>query len=111
MALGQWFDYWLQCIVKPDLAQGSYRTYEQTVRNHLRPRLGSKVMVKLGVKELRGAMTRLAEEKGPRPLSTPYGSSLRRWRLPWSKTSDSRGTWPSSCTYGRLLTAGQAGTP
>ncbi|MEU9609589.1 tyrosine-type recombinase/integrase [Streptomyces sp. NPDC048057] len=65
MTLGQWFDYWLECIVKPDLSAGSYRTYEQTVRNHLRPRLGSKVMVKLGVKELRGAMTRLAKEKTP----------------------------------------------
>ncbi|MGW2058332.1 tyrosine-type recombinase/integrase [Streptomyces sp. NPDC001840] len=64
MTLGQWFDYWLERIVKPDLAPGSYRTYEQAVRNHLRPRLDSKVMVKLGVKELRAVMTRLAEEKG-----------------------------------------------
>ncbi|MFD3670604.1 tyrosine-type recombinase/integrase [Streptomyces sp. NPDC058672] len=63
MTLGQWFDYWLEVIVKPDLSPGSYRAYEQTVRNHLRPRIGSKVMVKLGIKELRGAMQRLAEEK------------------------------------------------
>ncbi|MET8690257.1 tyrosine-type recombinase/integrase [Streptomyces sp. NPDC004732] len=63
MTLGQWFDYWLEVIVKPDLSAGSYRAYEQTVRNHLRPRLGSKVMVKLGVKELRGAVKLLAEEK------------------------------------------------
>ncbi|MFI9171677.1 tyrosine-type recombinase/integrase [Streptomyces lincolnensis] len=64
MTLGQWFDYWLEVIVKPNLKPKSYETYEQGVRNHLRPRLGSKVMLKLGVKELRGAMQRLAEEKG-----------------------------------------------
>ncbi|MFD9071719.1 tyrosine-type recombinase/integrase [Streptomyces lasiicapitis] len=63
MTLGQWFDYWLEVIVKPHLSPGSYRTYEQAVRNHLRPRLGSKVMLKLGVRELRAAMTRLAEEQ------------------------------------------------
>ncbi|MEU5163530.1 tyrosine-type recombinase/integrase [Streptomyces sp. NPDC020875] len=65
MTLGQWLDYWLECIVKPDLSAGSYRTYSRAVRNHLRPRLGSVVMVKLGVKELRGAITRLAQEKTP----------------------------------------------
>jgi integrase len=64
MTLGQWFDYWLEVIVKPNLSAGSYRTYETAVRNHLRPRLGSKVMLKLGIKELRGAVQRLAEDKG-----------------------------------------------
>jgi integrase len=64
MTLGQWFDYWLEVIVKPNLAHNSYRTYEAAVRLHLRPRLGSKVMVKLGVKELRGVVQRLAEEEG-----------------------------------------------
>ncbi|WP_405561363.1 tyrosine-type recombinase/integrase [Streptomyces sp. NBC_01180] len=64
MTLGQWFDYWLARIVEPDLAGGSYRVYEGAVRNHLRPRLGSKIMVKLGVKELRESMTKLAQEKG-----------------------------------------------
>lgn len=64
MTLGQWFDYWLEVIVKPNLKPKSYETYEQAVRNHLRGRLGSKVMVRLGVAELRGVMQRLAEEKG-----------------------------------------------
>ncbi|MZF85963.1 tyrosine-type recombinase/integrase [Streptomyces sp. SID5643] len=64
MTLGQWFDYWLEVIVKPNLAHNSYRTYEAAVRLHLRPRLGSKVMVKLGVKELRGVVQRLAEDEG-----------------------------------------------
>ncbi|WP_425833016.1 site-specific integrase [Streptomyces fractus] len=64
MTLGQWFDYWLEVIVKPNLKPKSYETYEQTVRNHLRPRLGSKVMLKLGISELRGAMQRLAEDRG-----------------------------------------------
>lgn len=64
MTLGQWFDYWLEVVVKPNLAMRSYETYEQAVRNHLRPRLGSKVMVKLGVTELRGAIQLLAEDRG-----------------------------------------------
>ncbi|MFD3590974.1 tyrosine recombinase XerC [Streptomyces sp. NPDC058683] len=64
MTLGEWFDYWLEVIVKPNLKPKSYETYEQGVRNHLRARLGSKVMVKLGVTELRKAMQRLAEDKG-----------------------------------------------
>ncbi|WP_333753324.1 tyrosine-type recombinase/integrase [Streptomyces sp. IBSBF 2394] len=66
MTLGQWFDYWLEVIVRPNLKPKSYETYEQAVRNHLRQRLGSKVMVRLGVAELRGVMQRLAEEKGPK---------------------------------------------
>ncbi|MEU9158522.1 hypothetical protein AB0D59_50385 [Streptomyces sp. NPDC048417] len=57
----------------------SYETYEQGVRNHLRGRLGSKVMVKLGVPEIRGLMQRLAEEKGTEtPLGRLFGSSKRR---------------------------------
>jgi integrase len=64
MTLGQWFDYWLEVIVKPNLAHNSYRSYESAVRHHLRPRLGSKVMVKLGVAELRGAMQHLVADEG-----------------------------------------------
>ncbi|MGP4013682.1 tyrosine-type recombinase/integrase [Streptomyces sp. 4N124] len=64
MTLGQWFDYWLEVVVKPNLAVNSYRAYETAVRHHLRPRLGSKVMLKLGVKELRGAMQALAQDHG-----------------------------------------------
>ncbi|MFI1095041.1 tyrosine-type recombinase/integrase [Streptomyces sp. NPDC020917] len=60
MTLNQWFDYWLEAIVRPYLSAGSYRTYEQTTRLYLRPYVGSKVMFKLGVKELRAAMTTLA---------------------------------------------------
>jgi integrase len=66
MTLGQWFDYWLEIVVKPNLAANSYRAYETAVRHHLRPRLGSKVMVKLGVRELRGAIQALAEDEGPK---------------------------------------------
>ncbi|MER8161724.1 site-specific integrase [Streptomyces sp. NPDC094472] len=64
MTMGDWFDYWLTSIVKPSLSDGSHRTYESAVRLHLRPRLGRKVMLKLGVKELRAVMTKLAEDKG-----------------------------------------------
>ncbi|MFI6248494.1 tyrosine-type recombinase/integrase [Streptomyces sp. NPDC051016] len=64
MTLGQWFDYWLEIVVKPNLAPNSYRAYETAVRHHLRPRLGSKVMVKLGVKELRGVIQALAQDEG-----------------------------------------------
>ncbi len=66
MLLGDWFTYWLECIVKPGLADGSYRVYESAVRNHLRPRLGTKVMRKLGVKDLRTEMTKLAMETTPK---------------------------------------------
>ncbi|MGA5323512.1 tyrosine-type recombinase/integrase [Streptomyces seoulensis] len=64
MTLGQWFDYWLEVVVKPNLAPSSYDAYASPVRLHLRPRLGSKVMVKLGVKELRGVMQRLVDDQG-----------------------------------------------
>ncbi len=62
MSLDQWLDYWLECIVRPYLSDGSYRTYHQTCRLYLRPYLGHKVMFKLGVKELRAAMTKLARD-------------------------------------------------
>ncbi|MGI5511924.1 tyrosine-type recombinase/integrase [Streptomyces sp. CA-106131] len=64
MTLGQWFEYWLEVVVKPNLAHNSYRTYESAVRHHLGPRLGSKVMLKLGVKELRGVVQQLADAEG-----------------------------------------------
>lgn len=63
MTFGAWFDYWLACIVEPHLSAGSYETYSNAVRLYLRPRLGSKVVVKLGVRELRQVMIKLAEDK------------------------------------------------
>ncbi|MEE1814295.1 tyrosine-type recombinase/integrase [Streptomyces sp. SP18ES09] len=63
MTLGQWFDYWLACVVKPHLSAGTHKVYSDAVRLHLRPRLGSAVMLKLGVKDLRAAIKLLAEER------------------------------------------------
>ncbi|MEU6981335.1 tyrosine-type recombinase/integrase [Streptomyces sp. NPDC046371] len=63
MTLSQWFDYWLACIVEPHLSAGTFKVYSNAVRLHLRPRLGSTVMLKLGVRDLRAAVKRLAEEK------------------------------------------------
>lgn len=66
MTLGQWFDYWLARVVEPHLTAGSLRVYSAAVRLHLRPLLGSAVMLKLGVQDLRAAMQRLAESNGPK---------------------------------------------
>jgi integrase len=38
--LAQWFDHWLEEVIRPNRAHGTYRTYRDKVRLHILPDLG-----------------------------------------------------------------------
>ncbi|MFJ8110120.1 tyrosine-type recombinase/integrase [Streptomyces sp. NPDC096132] len=52
--------YWLESIVKPNLAPLSYVSYEGSVRLYIAPHLGSKRLDKLTVRDVREWLTKLA---------------------------------------------------
>lgn len=58
--LAQFLAYWLESIVKPNLAPLSYVSYEGSVRLYIVPFLGAKRLDKLTVREVREWLTKLA---------------------------------------------------
>lgn len=52
--------YWLESIVKPNLAPLSYVSYEGSVRLYIAPHLGAKRLDKLTVRDVREWLTKLA---------------------------------------------------
>ncbi|MFJ4785879.1 tyrosine recombinase XerC [Streptomyces sp. NPDC088794] len=52
--------YWLESIVKPNLAPLSYVSYEGSVRLYIAPQLGTKRLDKLTVRDVREWLTKLA---------------------------------------------------
>ncbi|MGW0754374.1 N-terminal phage integrase SAM-like domain-containing protein, partial [Streptomyces sp. NPDC002587] len=52
--------YWLESIVKPNLAPLSYVSYEGYVRLYIAPHLGTKRLDKLTVRDVREWLTKLA---------------------------------------------------
>lgn len=59
-ALGAFLTYWLESIVKPNLAPLSYVSYEGSVRLYIAPHLGTKRLDKLTVRDVREWLTKLA---------------------------------------------------
>lgn len=57
--LGAFLTYWLDSIVKPNLAPLSYVSYEGYVRLYIAPHLGSKRLDKLTVRDVREWLTKL----------------------------------------------------
>ncbi len=51
--LGEYLDYWLEHVVKPDARPATYRSYEQLVRLYLKPGLGKKRLNKLTAPDIR----------------------------------------------------------
>ncbi|WP_310725071.1 site-specific integrase [Streptomyces sp. N2A] len=58
--LGAFLSYWLESIVKPNLAPLSYVSYEGAVRLYIAPHLGAKRLDKLTVRDVREWLTKLA---------------------------------------------------
>ncbi|MEU2215219.1 site-specific integrase [Streptomyces rimosus] len=54
--------YWLESIVKPNLAPLTYVSYEGSVRLYIAPHLGAKRLDKLTVRDVREWLTKLASE-------------------------------------------------
>ncbi|MER6915248.1 tyrosine-type recombinase/integrase [Streptomyces sp. NPDC000594] len=63
--LGEWLDYWLTHIVRPNLEHNTYAKYESKVRLYLRPRLGTKPLVRLSAAQIRTFMAALKRQKVP----------------------------------------------
>ncbi len=58
--LDAFLSYWLESIVRPNLAPLSYVSYEGSVRLYISPHLGAKRLDKLTVRDVREWLTRLA---------------------------------------------------
>ncbi|MGW7100262.1 site-specific integrase [Streptomyces sp. NPDC054838] len=58
--VGAFLAYWLESIVKPNLAPLSYVSYEGYVRLYIGPHLGTKRLDKLTVRDVREWLTKLA---------------------------------------------------
>lgn len=50
--VGAWLDYWLENIVRREREPTTYESYEVSVRHHIRPFLGTKVLHKLQVEDV-----------------------------------------------------------
>ena len=59
--IGQYADYWLREVVKPNLAPKTYEKYETFTRLHIVPYLGTKRLDKLQVKDIRQWLNKLAQ--------------------------------------------------
>ncbi|MFK0296421.1 tyrosine recombinase XerC [Streptomyces sp. NPDC090442] len=58
--LAAFLSYWLESIVKPNLAPLTYVSYEGSVRLYIAPHLGSKRLDKLTVRDVREWLTKLS---------------------------------------------------
>lgn len=73
--LGDYLDYWLEHVVKPELRPTTYNGYEIMVRRHITPVLGRKYLVDLSPADVRHLLAALREKGttghggGPRKLS------------------------------------------
>lgn len=73
--VGDYLDYWLAHVVKPELRPTTYSGYEIMVRRHIRPELGRKYLVDLSPADVRRMLATLRAKEtsghggGPRTLS------------------------------------------
>jgi integrase len=73
--VGDYLDYWLLHVVKPELRPTTYSGYEIMVRRHIKPALGRRYLVDLSPADVRRMLATLREKEtsghggGPRMLS------------------------------------------
>lgn len=73
--VGEYLDYWLEHVVKPERRATTYKGYETMVRVHIKPVLGKKKLDELGPTDVRRLLAALREKGttghggGPRNLS------------------------------------------
>lgn len=74
--LGDYLDYWLAHVVKPELRPTTYNGYEVMVRRHIKPVLGAKYLADLSPADVRRLLATLRSKEttghggGPRQLSS-----------------------------------------
>ncbi len=52
LTVGEWMDRWLEAYAKPTIKLSTYVSYEQYIRTHIKPNLGTKYLNTLRVDEL-----------------------------------------------------------
>lgn len=73
--VGDYLDYWLEHVVKPETRGSTYAGYETMVRQHIKPALGRKYLDALGPADVRRFVADLRKKRttgrggGPRVLS------------------------------------------
>ncbi|MFC7660896.1 tyrosine recombinase XerC [Pseudonocardia benzenivorans] len=70
--VGEYLDYWLDEVVKPELRPTTYAGYETMVRVHIKPVLGRKKLDELGPADVRHLLTVLREKE-----TTGHGGGRR----------------------------------
>jgi len=58
--LGEFLTYWLEEVVKPNLAPATYVNYELFVRRHIAPELGARRLDRLSIRDLQTWLNKLA---------------------------------------------------
>ena len=88
LTVGKYLDDWLAQHVKVHRSAGSYRTYEQQTRLHLKPALGKTILSRLSAKEVQELVNRKsAEGYSPMNVRSILGtlqtalSQAERWGL------------------------------
>ncbi len=78
--VAQYLDRWLADVVQPTVRAKTYHSYEQQVRNHLKPALGRHQLVKLAPQQVQALLNqKLAEGLSPR--SVQYLRTILRGAL------------------------------
>lgn len=76
-SLGEWLDYWIEHIVKPNREDNTYDKYESKVRLYLRPHLGKKSLTRLSAAQVRAFMATLTRQDVPAPTRFEVLRTLR----------------------------------
>jgi integrase len=76
-SLGEWLDYWLAHIVKPNRDDNTYAKYESKVRLYLRPHLEKKPLARLSAAQVRAFMAALTRQEVPAPTRFEVLRTLR----------------------------------
>ena len=87
MTVGQFLDTWLAEVVKPRLRWTTYHSYEQSVRNHLKPSLGNTRLAQLAAPQIQAFLNDKLDEGCLRDRSsTSMTSCAGRSTGPWIGT-------------------------
>ncbi|MFI9422126.1 tyrosine-type recombinase/integrase [Streptomyces achromogenes] len=76
-SVGEWLDYWIEHIVRPNREDNTYDKYESKVRLYIRPHLGKKPLVRLSAAQVRAFMATLTQQEIPAPTRFEVLRTLR----------------------------------
>lgn len=71
--VGDYLDYWLEHVVKPERRATTYKGYETMVRVHIKPVLGTKKLDELGPTDVRRLLAALREKE-----TSGHGGGVRK---------------------------------